>query len=222
METEEEKWCRRYKNICENLKIKCIDDYKSYCILKSKCMYEEEVIEKLELFQGKDFVIIGGAKNLTPLNLEKDSVVVVADSGIENLTNIVPDIIVTDLDGEIERIKLSVKAGSIPVVHAHGDNINKIQQEKNIFEGFFFPTGQSCQIPKKNNLFGFTDGDRAVILADRLQASSIELLCFDFENPTNKGNREMKKKKLEIAKDIINEVCKKRTGKTIDENGFKF
>ncbi|MGP6220222.1 6-hydroxymethylpterin diphosphokinase MptE-like protein [Caldiplasma sukawensis] len=222
METEEERWCRKYKNICENLKINCADDYTSFSILRSKCKFEDVVIKKLELFRGKDFKIIGGAKKGISLNVGKNSVVLVADSGIENLSNIVPDIIVTDLDGENERIKMCVKSGSIPVVHAHGDNMNKIKNEKNIFEGYFFPTGQSCQIPKKNNLFGFTDGDRAVLLADRLEASSIELLCFDFENPSDKGNRELKKKKLEISKEIINEISMKRTGKTIEKNGFIF
>ncbi|MCK5257883.1 MAG: DUF115 domain-containing protein, partial [Thermoplasmatales archaeon] len=42
--------------------------------------------------------------------------------------NIRPDIIVTDLDGKVSDQLKANSEGSIAIIHAHGDNINKIKK----------------------------------------------------------------------------------------------
>ena len=46
------------------------------------------------------------------------------------IIGIIPDIIVTDLDGNEDTIKKISKTKSIFVIHAHGDNIEKLQMVK--------------------------------------------------------------------------------------------
>ena len=42
-----------------------------------------------------------------------------------------PDIVVTDLDGDITSLKKAGRTNTIMVVHAHGDNSEKIHFVKN-------------------------------------------------------------------------------------------
>jgi uncharacterized Rossmann fold enzyme len=39
-----------------------------------------------------------------------------------------PDIVVTDLDGDLEDIFEAWRRGAILVIHAHGDNIERIEE----------------------------------------------------------------------------------------------
>jgi len=92
---------------------------------------------------------------------------------------IVPHIIVTDLDGNFEDIKRANGLGAYVVVHAHGDNIDKLKHYvpklKNVLG-----TCQTEPLDIIYNFGGFTDGDRAVFLAEGLGAKEIFLIGFDF------------------------------------------
>ena len=125
---------------------------------------------------------------------------------------IVPHIIVTDLDGNFEDIKRANGLGAYVVVHAHGDNMDKLKHYvpklKNVLG-----TCQTQPLDIIYNFGGFTDGDRAVFLAEGLGAKEIFLIGFDFGEIVGKWSKpylkehtpiwESKKKKFEIAQILL-------------------
>jgi uncharacterized Rossmann fold enzyme len=118
---------------------------------------------------------------------------------------IVPDIVVTDLDGDIlPQIEASVN-GAVTFIHAHGDNTEQIQKYANKFIGPIVLTTQSRPDSTVSNYGGFTDGDRAVCIARHFGAKNILLLGFDFEKPSKKEGSDpcTKIRKLQWAKRII-------------------
>ncbi|MDG6228434.1 MAG: DUF115 domain-containing protein [Candidatus Thermoplasmatota archaeon] len=123
-------------------------------------------------------------------DLFKDCILIAADGATTALinNNIVPHIIVTDLDGNIADQLHANKMGSIIVVHAHGDNIEVVEKIIPRIEGAVIG---SIQIDPRGvshvfNVGGFTDGDRAVYLAAHCYAKRISLIGFDFEGSIGK------------------------------------
>ena len=99
------------------------------------------------------------------------------------------------------------------VVHAHGDNserINLVKYFKNCIG-----TTQTKPIRKINNFGGFTDGDRCVFLADYFKAKKIILLGMDFGTRIGKyskskvENRTTKIAKLRRGKKLLEWLAKK-------------
>jgi uncharacterized Rossmann fold enzyme len=105
---------------------------------------------------------------------------------------IVPNVIVTDLDGIVEDILLASELGATVVVHAHGDNQDKIRMYTPKFKNDVLGTMQATPEAFDNliNYGGFTDGDRAVYLADGLGAKNILLIAFNFRDPVRKRGAE--------------------------------
>ncbi|MBE6500000.1 MAG: DUF115 domain-containing protein [Methanobrevibacter thaueri] len=146
----------------------------------------------------------------------KDYVLIAADGATTALIeeHIAPDIIVTDLDGNLDDILLANLKGSNMVIHAHGDNIEKIAQLTSFFTNILGTT-QAQPIGNLYNFGGFTDGDRGLFLAVALGASQITLAGMDFgdivtkysrpnlENETAKAD-DFKKKKLKYAEEFTN------------------
>jgi len=130
-----------------------------------------------------------------------------ADSAASVLLDagIVPNMIVTDLDGIVEdQIELNDR-GSTVFVHAHGDNLAAVRRHVPEFKGRLVGT---CQCPPPPSLFnfgGFTDGDRAACICAALGASTIVLRGFDFDAPSEKlgSRRELKVRKLRWARKIL-------------------
>jgi uncharacterized Rossmann fold enzyme len=140
------------------------------------------------------------AKELKELQ-ERDAVFLAADGATAVLLehNIVPDIVVTDLDGPFPAILKANQMGSIIVVHAHGDNLDALIRYAPKLQRII-GTVQCRPPPGTHNFGGFTDGDRCVFLAKELGAASIELVGFDFEDESVTPR---KKRKLEWAKKLI-------------------
>jgi 2-amino-4-hydroxy-6-hydroxymethyldihydropteridine diphosphokinase len=132
---------------------------------------------------------------------ERDAVILAADGATAVLLehNIVPDIVVTDLDGPFPAILKANLMGSIVVVHAHGDNLDALIRYAPMLKRII-GTVQCRPLPGLHNFGGFTDGDRCVFLAKELGAASIELVGFDFEDESVTPR---KKRKLEWAKKLI-------------------
>jgi uncharacterized Rossmann fold enzyme len=156
------------------------------------------------LLHGHRVVVCGNAPSLEK-ELEdlypEGAAFVAADgaAGVLLRKGIVPDIIVTDLDGPIDSILQAEEKGSIVVVHAHGDNLDAL--------GACVPRLQQiigtvqCRPPDGlYNFGGFTDGDRCVFLARELGAASIRLVGFDFEDESVTPR---KRKKLAWARKLI-------------------
>lgn len=114
-----------------------------------------------------------------------DGTVIAVDGATPRLMKrgTLPEIIVTDLDGDVPAILAASRKGSIVVAHAHADNISKLEEFIPKVEGPMVATVQ-CQPPAgTHNYGGLTDGDRAVFLADHFGASRIVLSGFDFGDP---------------------------------------
>jgi uncharacterized Rossmann fold enzyme len=160
-----------------------------------------------ELVQGKDVLVCGNAPVL-PEDLKlidpEDYVIIAADGATAVLVDrgIIPDVIVTDLDGDVKKEIIANQKGSIAVVHAHGDNIDKLEKYVPRLKDIIATT-QSMPLKDVHNFGGFTDGDRCAYLAKEFNAASITIIGFDLED-TNVSP--MKKKKLKWARWLIDDL----------------
>ena len=206
-------WEKRYFSILKELNYTEKKDKESAAILDS-ILKKTDTIEKIrEIIQGKTVFVIGSGPSLSSaipkLKKLKKSIKIAADSSLKPLIDngIIPDIIVTDLDGNEDTIKKISKTKSIFVIHAHGDNIEKLQMVKKMKN--CIGTTQTNPFNKIQNFGGFTDGDRGVFLASHFDAKKIILFGMDFGNQigkfsnTKRSDREIKLKKLEIGKDLL-------------------
>ena len=206
-------WGKRYFSILKELNYSEKKDKESAAILDS-ILKKTDTIEKIrEIIQGKTVFVIGSGPSLSiaipKLKKLKKSIKIAADSSLKPLIDngIIPDIIVTDLDGNEDAIKKISKTKSIFVIHAHGDNIEKLQMVKKMKN--CIGTTQTNPFNKIQNFGGFTDGDRGVFLASHFDAKKIILFGMDFGNQvgkfsnTKRSDREIKLKKLEIGKDLL-------------------
>lgn len=156
---------------------------------------------------GKDVLVCGRAPTLADEMKNMDFgkfVTIAADGATSVLMNngIVPDVIVTDLDGNMDDEAQANRLGAIMVVHAHGDNMDALGREVPKLKKVIGTT-QSKPLWNVHNFGGFTDGDRCVFLASEMEAGSITLIGFDFED---ENVTPLKKKKLVWAKKLIDIV----------------
>ncbi|WP_440957085.1 6-hydroxymethylpterin diphosphokinase MptE-like protein [Methanosarcina sp. Mfa9] len=160
---------------------------------------------------GKPVLVCGNAPKLRAELSEIDLssfVIIAADGAAAVLMDLgrVPEVICTDLDGnsedDIEKEILACEKGSLVLIHAHGDNTDKLEKYVSRFKRFIATT-QAEPFDRVYNFGGFSDGDRCVFVAKEFGAASIKLAGFDFEDP---GVNPIKKMKLKWAKELI-EVC---------------
>ena len=206
-------WKKRYLLILKELDYSQKKDKESAIILDS-ILKKTNTIEKIsKMIEGKTVFVIGSGPSLSKaipkLKKLKRTIKIAADSSLKPLVDngIIPDIVVTDLDGDENTIKKIAKTKSIFVIHAHGDNIEKLELVKEIKKKI--GTTQSNPFNKIQNFGGFTDGDRGVFLASYFGAKKIILFGMDFGNKigrfsnTKKSDRKMKLKKLEIGESLL-------------------
>ena len=206
-------WKRRYRSILKELSYSEKKDKESAVILDSILKKNSNNQKIIKLIQGKTVFVIGSGPSLSfaipKLKKFKKSIKIAADSSLKPLleNGIVPDIIVTDLDGDEDAIKKLSKKKSIFVIHAHGDNIKKLQMVKEIKN--CIGTTQTTPFNKIQNFGGFTDGDRGVFLASHFEAKKIILFGMDFGkrigkfSNTKKSDRDTKLKKLKIGEELL-------------------
>ena len=187
-----EDWEPVYQEICEYFSFDPAEDDRAAHILAS--LTTQDAIDLLKSrIAGKPVTICGNAPTLSQELDAISGVIIAADaaSGVLIRHGITPDVIVTDLDGiEDEAVTLNRK-GTILVVHAHGDNIPRIQTWVPRMKGPLVLTTQGKPFGHVYNFGGFTDGDRAVYLAHEMQASDVTLIGFDLDDlmvtPMKKG-----------------------------------
>lgn len=150
-------------------------------------------------------------------NLLKKCVVVAADgatSALLKLAKVVPSVVVTDLDGDINDLLRADRFGSVMVVHGHGDNIDLLRRYVPKFRNV---VGSTQVEPKPNvyNFGGFTDGDRAVFLAVVMGAKLVALAGMDLGRVVGKYSKrqvsslEVKILKLKICKELLEWLASK-------------
>jgi uncharacterized Rossmann fold enzyme len=115
-----------------------------------------------------------------------------------------PDVVVSDLDGETQAEVTANAQGALCFLHAHGDNTDLLRKWAPKYPGLVVPTMQPAPVQGVFNFGGLTDGDRAVEIARHFGAREIELLGFDFDwlevdNPH-------RRKKMEWARRITFEM----------------
>ncbi|MFW5983932.1 MAG: 6-hydroxymethylpterin diphosphokinase MptE-like protein [Halobacteria archaeon] len=164
------------------------------------------------VFGGADVSVVGNAPCLEPRDVRGD-VVVAADAAARRLADAgVPvDVIVTDLDGAPRHAATESVDGTLVVVHAHGDNPDAVERWLPEFEARnVVGTTQTRPFGVLHNFGGFTDGDRAVFLADSFGASRIRLYGFDFTDA-----RDEKREKLRWAHRLLRVLGEERDEKLV-------
>jgi hypothetical protein len=205
-------WDSKYSEIARGFGYSKKDDLRSASILGSMINKQVPASKLRKVISGKPVFVIGSGPSLASaipaLKIHRDITKICADSALAALTKnrIRPDIIVTDLDGDL---KLLERAGrsAIVVVHAHGDNIERLDFARRFKKCLV--TTQTKQTKRAHNFGGFTDGDRCVFLADHFGAGKIFLFGMDFGprigrfSNTKKSERRIKLKKLRYGKMLL-------------------
>lgn len=224
-----DEWENWYERILDDFKFSKQDDEDSAKLL-NQILNEEGYITIDDLkcdivdFKNTDkFIVFGAGPSIKQhvktirenYNLE-DYILISADGATTALLemHIVPDIIATDLDGNMDDILAANFRNAYLVVHAHGNNKELIGKYTSFLDNVMGTT-QSKPEGCLYNFGGFTDGDRAIFLALQLGAKSIILAGMDFGDIVTKYSRpnnkldlmdadEIKKKKLKYAEELVN------------------
>ncbi|MEZ0393669.1 MAG: 6-hydroxymethylpterin diphosphokinase MptE-like protein [Desulfurococcaceae archaeon] len=139
--------------------------------------------------------------------------VVAADGASRILleAGIVPRLVVTDLDGDLEYLLRASRLGAALVVHAHGDNVEALRRKVRLLEGPVIGSTQVEPRPHVYNFGGFTDGDRALFVLRWIGVRRALLLGFDFDRPRacpGSPPKDMRAKavKLSIARKLLEDL----------------
>ena len=207
-------WESKYREILKDFGYSRKKDNQSCKLLNSLLSKKMRITKIRDLIENKPVFVIGAGPSLpfclSVLKKHKKITKIVADGAtkaiIEN--GLKPDIVVTDLDGDIISLKKTGRTNTIMVVHAHGDNSEKIHFVKNFKN--CIGTTQTKPMGRVRNFGGFTDGDRCVFLASSFKAKKIILLGMDF------GTRIGKYSKITVVNRNI-KIAKLRRGKKLLE-----
>ncbi|MCX8172551.1 MAG: DUF115 domain-containing protein, partial [Archaeoglobaceae archaeon] len=190
---ELEEWLKIYEQILLDFNFSREMDEKSAKLISKLGKGRLLDCKVLEFIKGKEVAVIGGAYEGEKV---EEELVITAGKAVEKV-GFIPHIHVTDLEESLDRILELEKANCILVFHAHGDNIERIKEVVPRVKKFIATT-QYKPFDKVYNFGGFTDGDRAALIAKRFGAKKIALYGFNFE----KGDI-LKLKKLKWAKKIL-------------------
>ena len=206
-------WPKKYSDILQEFKYSEKKDKESAILLNS-ILKKSNVDAHLKSLIKKEIVLVVGAgpslsTAIPKLRNYKKSIKIAADSSVKALVEngIIPDVVITDLDGDAAMFKKISKTETIFVVHAHGDNIEKLELAKKFKN--CIGTTQSTPFDEIQNFGGFTDGDRGVFLASHYQAKTIILFGMDFGerigkfSETKREERTIKLMKLKRGKALL-------------------
>ncbi|MFX0060951.1 MAG: 6-hydroxymethylpterin diphosphokinase MptE-like protein [Candidatus Hermodarchaeota archaeon] len=221
-------WIVNFLNLSTEKDLTAIDEF-------TKIIHKEDnqTLSHLKnLINGRPVIIFGCGPSLEDdlhILLEKKpllekSVLITADGATRPLLDngLLPDIIVTDADGDQQSIVAANKQKSIIVCHLHGDNhqalltlVPRLIPSLTIFSVQTEPIGYF------HNFLGFTDGDRAAFLAAQFGCSGICLLGFDlgkyigkYSKPNLKAPQlasSFKRRKLIIARELLSWLATQTT-----------
>jgi len=199
-------------------------------LLSGRAMSLEELREKV---CNKSIAVVFGAGpsltmdilNFISSELLDDVVIILADGASRAFLErgLRMDIVVTDLDGGDKVLIETSKNCLAMVVHSHGDNIDRIERLVPLLYKKILGTTQCKPFGVLYNFGGFTDGDRAVFLADTLGFKKIVLAGMDFGEEIGEYSKnikeidydwlEVKKKKLSFGKKLLELYASKSSRK---------
>jgi uncharacterized Rossmann fold enzyme len=193
-------------------------------LIKRKFL-DSKILDKK--IRGKQVLAIGAGPNLdlytSFIKKNRSFVKIVADGAVKFLieNNIKPDIVVTDLDGDLRFLVKAEKLGAIMVIHAHSDNVDLIRKYISKFRKIIGTT-QVMPVEHVYNFGGFTDGDRCVFLAEEFGAKDIVLVGMLFDDNIGSyskakiNNVKVKREKLQIAKKLLQVLAKNSKSNLFD------
>jgi len=218
-----------YQEICSLLELEPKADrtatkFLSTLLTTKQVRRATKILEKI--IRGKLVLLFGPGPSLeeslqqleqTDCLKERGGVIVAVDGAAQALLTygVSIDVLVTDLDGSFGLLQKNPLEGTIKVIHAHGDNISKLQAlESLVQKEAVIGTTQTKETRKVKNFGGFTDGDRAAYLAANFQAKTIVLFGFDFGSTVGRYSKpdattesfkasERKLVKFKIAKKLL-------------------
>ena len=206
-------WYKKYQEILNEFGYNRSNEIRSSNILNSLLKTRVELNRLEKKIKNKTVFVVGAGPSLglslPYLKRFRKFTKIVADGATQVLieNKIRPDIVITDLDGNMEFLKKSSDLKSIMIVHAHGDNINKLPYA--ISFKYCLGTTEDKPFGKIKNFGGFTDGDRGVFLANHFGASKIILIGMDFGTHIGKYSKSgiydksLKLKKLRKGKLLL-------------------
>ena len=212
-------WATRYNEIVNDFGYSKKNDVQSSRLLDSLLSKKTRITELKKLIENESIFIIGAGPSLLsciPILKKYNKITkIVADGATKALieNNLRANIVVSDLDGDIPALKRVGKTNTIMVVHAHGDNLEKLYLTKNFKN--CIGTTQAKAFGKIHNFGGFTDGDRCVFLANHFKARKIVLFGMDFGttigsfSKTRIANKDIKIRKLRRGKKLLEWLAQK-------------
>ena len=232
-------WFPYYQDIRKKMGYSTEEDQKAAYILSNlikRKFLDSKILDKK--IRGKQVLAIGAGPNLdlctSFIKKNRSFVKIVADGAVKFLieNNIKPDIVVTDLDGDLRFLVKAEKLGAIMVIHAHSDNVDLIRKYISKFRKIIGTT-QVMPVEHVYNFGGFTDGDRCVFLAEEFGAKDIVLVGMLFDASIGQyskaiiDNVEVKREKLQIAKRLLQVLAKNTKSNLFDTSkkpiiGFKY
>ncbi|MDQ6723352.1 MAG: DUF115 domain-containing protein, partial [Thermoproteota archaeon] len=224
-----------YLEILYSLNLEIKKDILSSLFLSNLISNKSSSLNYFKKLNNKKTLIIGAGPSIEDPSIQKfikehsNFLIISADGSTELCLQlgIIPDFVVTDLDGDIDSLLSANKFGSMLLIHAHGNNIDKILKYVPKFKNFFGTT-QAFPLQNVYNFGGFTDGDRCVFIADEFRSSEIWLVGMDFTSSIGYfskkrmiSNLKLKKKKLSIGKHLIEILVKKSNSLFLNVTTFK-
>ena len=197
-------WSEQYDIIREEFGYDYNLDLESATLLDSMLKDVDYTSKLYHMIHEKTVFVLGAGPSLDStihIANKYSATKIVADGAAQAIihNDMRAEIIVTDLDGDSDSLKTAAQQGSLMVVHAHGDNIDKL----NMISDFpnCIGTTQTNSVGKVDNFGGFSDGDRCVFLASHFGAKNIILFGMDFGNEIGKYSKEMvQNKELKLKK----------------------
>lgn len=195
-----EQWEPYYRAILEDFGWTPEGDEAAARLLSSMLPGHTPYLEKVEeLIHDRDVIVCGKAptleKDMEKIDWWYKYTVIAADGSVSTLLKygIVPDIVVSDLDGSHEDLLKADGAGAIILAHAHADNVESVEA---LVPKLKHVVGTTQAKPLENvyNFGGFSDGDRCVFLAKGFGAKSIKIIGFNLDD-TNVTPKKLKKLK---------------------------
>lgn len=179
-------WDRQYRSIASEFGYSPQEDSRAAALLDGMLQGPPDTGRLRNIISGRTVVCAGAGASLLeslPHIGRSSASCIAADSALPPLLRygILPDIVVTDLDGDDESLTVAAGRGSIIVVHAHGDNADRLHVALQL--PGCIGTAQTPPTGHVQNYGGFTDGDRAVFLASRFGARRIILCGMDLGGP---------------------------------------
>ena len=209
-------WSRQYGRIAAEFGYSSQEDARAASILAEMLPGPPPTDRLRDILSGRTVVCAGAGASLLdalPHIVASSAPCIAADSALRPLLQygILPDIVVTDLDGDIDALVQAADQGAMTVVHAHGDNADRLDMVRRL--PGCMGTAQTAPTGYVQNFGGFTDGDRAAFLASRFGARRIILCGMDMAGPVTvwSNSTPEKPRKLRAAARLLEWMAESTT-----------